>query len=97
MIVDFSIAPIGRGESLSRYVAEAYRIIEASGVRHEFHAMGTNLEGDWGEVMTVVNACRLRLLETCGRVSISLRIDDRKGASDRLGHKVASAQEKAGL
>ncbi|MEN6368855.1 MAG: MTH1187 family thiamine-binding protein [Thermotogota bacterium] len=97
MIVDFSIAPIGYGESLSRYVAEAYRIIEASGVRHEFHAMGTNLEGEWDDVMAVVNACRLRLLETCGRVSISLRIDDRKGASDRLGRKVAAAKEKAGL
>ncbi len=97
MIVDFSIAPIGRGESLSRYVAEAYQIIEASGVRHEFHAMGTNLEGEWDEVTAVVNACRLRLLETCGRVSISLRIDDRKGAPDRLSHKVASARDKAGL
>ena len=97
MIVDFSIAPIGRGESLSGSVAEAYRIIEASGLRHECHAMGTNLEGEWDEIMGVVNACRLRLLETCGRVSISLRIDDRKGASSQLVRKVASAREKAGL
>jgi uncharacterized protein (TIGR00106 family) len=97
MIVDFSIAPIGCGESLSAYVAEAYRIIDASGLPHEFHAMGTNLEGEWDEVMAVVNACRLRLLERSGRVSLSLRIDDRKGARDRLSHKVASAQEKAGL
>ena len=28
MIVDFSIAPIGKGESLSVYVAEVFRIIE---------------------------------------------------------------------
>jgi len=48
-------------------------------------------------VMNVVNACRLRLLETCGRVSISLRIDDRKGRPGRLVRKVASAREKAGL
>ena len=97
MIVDFSIAPIGRGESLSAYVAEAYRIIEASGVRHEFHAMGTNLEGEWDEVMAVVDTCRRRLLEMCGRVSISLRIDDRKGATGQLGRKVASAKSRAGL
>ncbi|MDD4903336.1 MAG: MTH1187 family thiamine-binding protein [Candidatus Bipolaricaulis sp.] len=97
MIVDFSIAPIGRGESLSAHIADAYRIIEASGLSHEFHAMGTNLEGEWEEVMSVVNACRLRLLETCGRVSISLRIDDRKGPHGRLDRKVASARGKAGL
>ena len=46
MIVDFSISPIGKGVSLSRYVAEAYRIIEDSGLPHEFHAMGTNIEGE---------------------------------------------------
>jgi hypothetical protein len=50
MIADFSIAPVGKGESLSADVAEAFKIIAASGVTHEHHAMGTNLEGDWDEV-----------------------------------------------
>ena len=94
MIVDFSIAPIGKGESLSAYVAEAFRIIEASGVAYEHHAMGTNLEGDWDEVMAVVKACRDKLLESAHRVSLSIRIDDRKGATDRISSKVRSAKEK---
>ncbi len=94
MIVDFSISPIGKGVSLSRYVAEAYRIIEDSGLPHEFHAMGTNIEGEWDEVIGVIKACRDRFLETAERVSISIRIDDRKGRSDRLARKVASAREK---
>ena len=94
MIVDFSIFPIGKGVSLSRYVAEAYRIIEDSGLPHEFHAMGTNIEGEWDEVIGVIKACRDRFLETVERVSISIRIDDRKGRSDRLDRKVASAREK---
>jgi len=94
MIVDFSIAPIGKGESLSAYVAEAFRIIEASGVAYEHHAMGTNLEGDWDEVMAVVKACRDKLLESAHRLSLSIRIDDRKGATDRISSKVCSAKEK---
>ena len=94
MIADFSIFPIGAGESLSASVAQAFRIIEQSGIAHEHHAMGTNLEGDWDEVMGVIKACRDRLLETEGRVSISIKIDDRKGARDRMTHKVKSAQEK---
>ena len=94
MIVEFSIAPVGKGENLSPYVAEAFRIIEASGVAYEYHAMGTNLEGDWDEVMAVIKACRDKLRESSNRVSLSIKIDDQKGATDRISKKVHSAQEK---
>ena len=94
MIADFSIAPHGLGESLSRYVAQAFKIIEESGVRYEHHGMGTNLEGDWDEVMAVIKACRDRLLRDAPRVAISIRIDDRHGVTDGLSCKVASARAK---
>ncbi|MCK5585154.1 MTH1187 family thiamine-binding protein [Candidatus Bipolaricaulota bacterium] len=94
MIVEFSIIPVGKGESLSPYVAEAFKIIEASGVAYEHHAMGTNLEGDWDKVMAVIKACRDRLLESSDRVSLSIKIDDRKGATDSITKKVRSAQQK---
>ena len=94
MLVDFSISPLGRGESLSRYVAQVYKLIEASGLPHEYHAMGTNVEGDWDEVMGLIKACRDLLLNEANRVSISIRIDDRKGVSDGLIKKVKSAKGK---
>jgi uncharacterized protein (TIGR00106 family) len=94
MIAEFSIVPIGVGESLSATIAQAFEVIESSGVAHEHHAMGTNLEGDWDEVMDVIKACRDRLLESSNRVSLSIKIDDRKGAIDRLAHKVDSARRK---
>ncbi|MFC2079474.1 MTH1187 family thiamine-binding protein [Candidatus Bipolaricaulota bacterium] len=94
MIAGFSIIPIGKSESLSPYVAEAFKIIEASGVAYEHHAMGTNLEGEWDDVMAVIKACRDKLLESSNRVSLSIKIDDRAGASGRLKHKVDSAREK---
>jgi len=94
MIVEFSIIPIGKGESLSPYVAEAFKIIEASGVAYEHHAMGTNLEGGWDEVMAVIKACRDKLLQSSNRVSLSIKIDDRKDATDRISSKVRSAKEK---
>ena len=94
MIVDFSIAPVGAGESLSSYIAEAFRIIHASGLSYEHHAMGTNVEGDWDEVMALIKACRDHMLERTNRVSISIRIDDRKGVTDGLARKVASAKGK---
>jgi uncharacterized protein (TIGR00106 family) len=94
MIAEFSIVPFGKGESLSTYVAEAFQIIESSGIAYEHHAMGTNLEGDWDEVMTVIKACRDKLLQSSNRVSLSIKIDDRKGVSGRMAHKVASARSK---
>jgi len=96
MIAEFSIVPVGVGESLSQHVARAFEVIEASDVAHEHHAMGTNLEGDWDEVMAVIKACRDRLLESSGRVSLSIKIDDRLGATNRLEHKVDSARRKMG-
>lgn len=93
MIAEFSIVPIGVGESLSAHVAQAFEIIEASGVAHEHHAMGSNLEGEWDEVMSVIKACRDRLLETSHRVSLSIKIDDRVGVTDGLKRKVAAAKQ----
>ncbi|MCD5415618.1 MTH1187 family thiamine-binding protein [Candidatus Bipolaricaulota bacterium] len=94
MIVDFAIFPIGEGESLSSFVADAFKIIEESGLPYEHHSMGTNLEGDWDEVMSVIKACRDRMLEQSNRVSIAIKIDDRQGAKDRIRRKVASAKAK---
>ena len=94
MIAEFSIIPIGKEESLSPYVAEAFAIIKASGVACEHHAMGTNIEGNWDEVMAVIKACRDKLRESSNRVSLSIKIDDRKDATDSISKKVRSAKEK---
>jgi uncharacterized protein YqgV (UPF0045/DUF77 family) len=56
--------------------------------------MGTNLEGEWDAVMAVIKACRDKLLESSSRISLSIKIDDRRGRDDRLRRKVASALDK---
>ena len=94
MLVDFSIFPVGEGESLSSAVAEAFQLIEQSGLPHEFHSMGTNIEGEWDEVMAVIKACRDLLLEHANRVSILIKIDDRKGVTNQIARKVVSAKAK---
>jgi len=96
MIVDFAISPIGVGESLSAYIAEVFKIIEESGLPYKHHAMGTNIEGNWNEVMGVIKACRDQMLKQTNRLSISIKIDERTGVTDGLKRKVASAKEKMG-
>lgn len=60
-IAEFAIVPIGVGVSLSKYVAECEKIVQASGLTYELHANGTNIEGEWDEVMAVIKACHDRL------------------------------------
>ncbi len=94
VIVDFSLFPLDKGESLSPYVARSIKIIRDSGLPYEFRAMGTSIEGEWDEVMAVVNRCFEAMRADCGRVSLSLKADFRKGPAGRLQGKVASVMEK---
>jgi len=57
MIAAFSITPLGAGESVSASVAEAVRIVRASGLPNETNAMFTNVEGEWDDVMGLIKRC----------------------------------------
>jgi uncharacterized protein (TIGR00106 family) len=96
MLVEFSVVPIGKEESVSRYVAECIKIVESSGVSYKINPMGTVLEGDYDEVMGVVRACHMRVMEMSPRVITSVKIDDRKGRKDMLDTKIESVEKKLG-
>jgi uncharacterized protein (TIGR00106 family) len=94
VIIEFSIFPVGKGESLSRHVARALNIIKDSGLPYELNPMGTCVEGEWTEVMTVVDQCFQELQKDCSRISLALKADYRKGPTGRLKSKVESVKEK---
>lgn len=96
VMADLVVVPVGEGESLSRFVAEILKVIEASGITYRLHPMGTVLEGDWPDVMAVVDACFLRATELAGRVSLSLKIDYRPGRTSRLASKVRAVEAQVG-
>jgi len=45
MLVEFSITPIGRGESLSEDVARILDLVDRSGLNYKLTPMGTIVEG----------------------------------------------------
>ncbi len=94
MIAQFKMVPIGKGESLSSFVAECVSIVEGSGLRYQLTPMSTIVEGEYDEVMGVIKLCHDRMLELSDRVAISIEIDDRKGRSDAMTRKVRSVEEK---
>ena len=88
VMVEFSMFPLDKGESLSPYVARILDVIDKSGVTYRLNPMGTVLEGDYDEVMSVVRACFKELEKDCSRISMTLKMDYRKTKESRLNKKV---------
>ena len=93
VLLEFSMSPLGKGESVSEYVARSLDIIDKSGVPYRLNPMGTVLEGEWDEVFGVVRKCFEQMKTDCNRISCSIKVDYRKGHSGRLESKVASVEK----
>src|SRR3954470_15519483 len=96
VLLDFSMTPLGKGESVSRYVARCLEVVASSGLDYRLHAMGTTLEGELDQVLDVVRRCFRALEADCDRISCSVKIDYRKGPPGRLDSKVRKVQALAG-
>ena len=96
MLLEFSMTPLGKGESVSPYVARSLDIIDRSGVPYRLNAMGTILEGEWDEVAGVVGQCLEQMSEDCDRVSCTIKFDWRRDARGRLDGKIASVEKRLG-
>jgi uncharacterized protein (TIGR00106 family) len=83
-----------KGVSLSPYVARAIKIVKASGLPYRFGPMSTCIEGEYDEVMTVVNQCFKELQTDCDRVLIHLKADYREGPAGRMQGKIKSVESK---
>jgi uncharacterized protein (TIGR00106 family) len=94
MIVAFSVTPIGVGEGVSEYVADAVRVVRESGLPNSTDAMFTSIEGEWDEVMAVVKAAVDAVAAKAPRVSVTLKADIRAGVTDGLTAKVAAVEAK---
>lgn len=94
VLVHFSIFPLDKGDHLSSYVARAVRVIRDSGLPYQLEAMGTTIEGEWHEVMEVVERCHAALETDCDRVIVNLKMDCKKGPGGRMAGKVQSVKQK---
>jgi uncharacterized protein (TIGR00106 family) len=94
MLAEFSIVPLGTGESLSALIAEAVRIVKKSGLPHRLTPMGTVVEGDWDEVMAIIRSSHEKILEQAPRAVTSIKIDDRKGKTGAIDSKVRSVEDR---
>jgi uncharacterized protein (TIGR00106 family) len=96
VLLEMSITPLGKGESVSQYVAECVELVDQSGLDYELHAMGTIVEGELNQVLDLMRRCIEQTATHSDRVTCAAKLDYRRGHSGRLKSKVASVEQKLG-
>jgi uncharacterized protein (TIGR00106 family) len=96
MLVAFSITPLGSTDAVGDLVAEAVRVVRASGLPNRTDAMFTTVEGDWDETMAVVKQAVDAVAARAPRVSLVLKADLRPGVTDGLTSKVETVERYLG-
>lgn len=95
VIADICIVPIGVGTSLSDYVALCQKVFLKYGLSHQMHAYGTNVEGEWDEVMAALKSCHEAVhAKGAPRVTTSVRLGTRNDREQSLQDKVTSVRRK---
>jgi uncharacterized protein (TIGR00106 family) len=95
VIADICVVPLGVGVSLSPYVAACERVLQEAGLRPRLHAYGTNVEGEWDQVMAALRRCH-EVVHQMGapRISTSVRLGTRVDRPQRMEDKIRSVEEK---
>jgi uncharacterized protein (TIGR00106 family) len=93
LIADICVIPLGVGTSLSSHVAACEEIFERAGLAHTLHANGTNVEGEWDEVMAALKRCHERLHQMgAARIATTLRLGTRTDRSQSMAEKIAAVR-----
>ncbi len=96
MIMELSVVPLGRGRSVGADIAELVKIIDASGLDYRLTAAGTNVEGNWDELMDLARRCHAEMRKKTERVLTFIKMDDYADRVGRLNGMVRSVESKAG-
>ncbi len=97
-VVEISIVPLGTGTtSLSPYVAACEKELRenSQGLKYELTAMGTIVEGDLDQILTLVRRLHeVPFRSGAKRVSTSIKIDDRRDKEGTIDQKIRSVEDK---
>jgi len=96
IIAELAIFPTSEGASVSRYVKEAIRVIEESGLRSETGGMSTTIETpDLETLFRVVKEAHQAILKMgAKRIHIDLRVDHRLDKEATIASKLRAVGKK---
>ena len=95
VLMDLCIVPIGVGTSVSKYVAESHRVLEDLGLKNQLHSYGTNIEGEWDDVMNGVKKCHEKVHAMgAPRITTTIKLGTRIDRDQTMEDKVKSVEQK---
>ncbi len=90
VVVTYDIGP-----SLSSFVARVIKVIkEDTNVKHQLNPMGSTLEGEFDDVLSLVSRIFHKFSTDFERLGITLSIDYRKSKINRMQGKVKAVEDK---
>jgi uncharacterized protein (TIGR00106 family) len=92
IIAEVSIAPLGVGTSVSKYVKEAVKILKSSGLKVTVGGMSTTIEAPDLETLFkwIAAAENAEINAGAKRVLIHLKVDDRRDKDASINSKVSA-------
>jgi uncharacterized protein (TIGR00106 family) len=95
VMIDLCVVPLGVGVSVSAYVAACQKILDRAGLKHQLHAYGTNVEGDWDAVMGAVKACHEEIHHMgAPRITTTIKLGTRVDREQTMVDKINSVESK---
>ena len=95
VIMDLCVVPMGVGVSVSEYVVACHQVLKEKGLKTQLHAYGTNVEGEWDEVMAAVKECHEKVhCLGAPRITTTIKMGTRVDRLQSMDEKVSSVIDK---
>ncbi len=91
-LMEFSIVPMDKGPRFSKHVAGILDIVDRSGLDYRLNPMGTVVEGQWDELIGLIDNCFKSLESQSDRISLQVKFDHRKGVTGAIEAKIESVK-----
>jgi len=90
---DFCLIPMVNDASIAEHIARVQEILANSGLVHEMHGYGTNVEGEWQDVMQTIEQCHKALHDSgVVRISTTIRVGTRTDKVQTNKNKVLAVK-----
>jgi uncharacterized protein (TIGR00106 family) len=97
ILVQFTMFPTDKGDSVSPYVSRIIKMMRDSGVPYKLTPMATIFEvEEMPEALAIIENAYNTLEPDCSRIYATATFDIRKGKSNRMEGKIKSVEDKIG-